>query len=89
MYGLVGLAAFVVSLLLPTFLLLREIPRANPGTAPPVLGFTLCVLIALHAVDIVLNAMPTPIYMVIAGALASVAAQSAERRFAAGGRVLA
>jgi hypothetical protein len=72
--GLVGLLALALSLALPALLLLRLVPprRWREPWLAPAAGLT--VVLLLWAVDEVLNAMPTPLYPAMAGALLSLAA---------------
>jgi hypothetical protein len=67
--GVVGLTAFLISLTLPVFLLLKRIPAAywrNPGAAA---AAAMAVLLALYMWDNLFNAMVNPIFVMGAGAL--------------------
>jgi hypothetical protein len=67
--GLVGLAAITAVQLLPAILLIRKVPVAHwcaPVWAPAV---GLAALLALYAVDNLLNAMVNPIYLLAVGGL--------------------
>ncbi len=67
--GLVGLIAFTLSILMPVLVLLRRCPSrfwAHRNTAP---AAALAVLLTLHMIDNLFNAMTNPIFMLAAGAL--------------------
>jgi O-antigen ligase len=73
-YGIVGLAAFYLVLIAPIWLIALRPDRALLWTDPRgwiVLAAALTVV--LHSIDCIANAMPNPVYYLIAGALASIA----------------
>ena len=72
-YGLVGVGAWLLSMLLPCVRALRYVPVADwvkPGTAAPV---CLAFVGVLFVIDSVPNAMINPIYTLVAGGLAGAA----------------
>jgi hypothetical protein len=72
-YGVVGLAALGGALLLPVVALLRAFPRrvwGDPRLAP---AAAIGVALALWVIDDLLNAMVTPVYPLVAGALVALA----------------
>jgi hypothetical protein len=78
--GLVGLIAMWLSLAVPSLVFLRRFAArrwSSPGVAP---AAALCVVILLWMIDDLLNAMMTPIYPMIAGALAALALAAGTRR---------
>ncbi len=67
--GLAGLAALFVTILLPAWLLGRRVPSklwAHPSVAPCVV---LALLLALWMVDNMVNAMMSPVFLLIIGGL--------------------
>ncbi len=71
--GVFGLAALTFALLTPVVLLWRRIPvRAwgEPAAGPAIV---LAVLVVLHVLDSLLNAMINPIYLLAAGGIATTA----------------
>lgn len=67
--GVVGLAALTGAQLMPIVLLLRRIP-ARLWSQPMVAAApVLALLLALYAIDNLMNAMVNPIYMLVAGGL--------------------
>jgi len=71
--GLLGLTSLGLLLAAPVFLLLRRFPArhwTNPRLAP---AAALAVVIMLWAVDEILNAFVSPVFVVMAGALATLA----------------
>lgn len=81
-YGLVGLASLFAMLMLPVWRFRKHLrPREwrTPGTAA---AATLCISLALYAIDSLVNDMMNPIFVIVAGglnalALAAPAARSA------------
>lgn len=70
-HGLVGLISLTTAILLPAWLTLKRYPVrywAHPRAAP---AAAMAVLLVLFMVDNLLNAMMNPVYMLVAGALAS------------------
>lgn len=68
--GIVGLTAFVATILLPPLLLRQKIPRPllfHPAVAP---AFVMAVILVLWMIDNLPNAMRNPIYLLMAGGLA-------------------
>lgn len=68
--GLIGLVGFAGTLLLPVLRLLFLVPASSwrqPAVAPAV---ALALIVILYMADCLLNAMPNPVYLVVAGALA-------------------
>lgn len=71
--GLVGLIALMLAIELPMLLLLWRIPArywATPAVAP---AAALAVLLGLHMIDNLMNAMINPIFMLAAGGLGGMA----------------
>lgn len=69
--GLVGLAALCASLLLPVWLLVRTIPVhlwSTPAAGPPA---ALGAVLLVYMIDLLPNAMLSPVYLLIAGGLTS------------------
>jgi hypothetical protein len=82
--GMVGLASLTAMLLLPIVLLVRRVPVrhwAHPAVAP---AAALAVILLLHAMDNLVNAMPNPVYYLCAGALSGFAAAVPRMRAAVG-----
>jgi hypothetical protein len=79
--GLVGLVAWISTLLLPAWMTLKHCARRNSWTDPSnaVLQFA-AVVLGLHAIDCLANAMPNPIYYLFAGGLYSVMSLDSVRR---------
>jgi O-antigen ligase len=78
--GLVGLAAAGLLLALPLLALLRAFPARvwdHPQVAP---AAALAVVVALWAIDDLLNAMMSPVYPMLAGAVLSLALLVRDRR---------
>ncbi len=76
-FGLTGLISYTLMLLLPVVLLITHFPsRAwrKPDLLPLI---SLAVVLLLYAIDCLMNAMPNPVFIVIAGALSSVAGVAA------------
>lgn len=69
-YGLLGLAAFAASILLPALKLLRLYPARQWSTPAVGPAAVLAVLLIIYMIDNLLNAMINPIFMVAAGGLA-------------------
>lgn len=70
-HGLVGLASFTAALLLPIVLILKRIPVrtwAHPKAAP---AAALAIVLLMYMFDNLMNAMINPVFMLVAGALAS------------------
>lgn len=68
--GLVGLAAFTATLLLPVWLTLKRFPIrhwSHPQVAP---AAAMAMVLIIYMVDNLLNAMINPVFMLAAGALA-------------------
>jgi hypothetical protein len=73
-YGLAGLAVFTMATLLPAVMFLRRVNAAGwraRELAPAVIA---AMLLVLHGVDNLMNAMVNPLYMVMAGALVGLVA---------------
>lgn len=90
-FGLVGLLSFTSVLLLPPLLMLGWPRRAwrEAALAPAVI---LALLLLLHMIDNLMNAMVNPLYMVFAGALGPVVAtakHAARKPAPAPGRIAA
>lgn len=69
--GLVGLGAMMASLLLPILLLVRTMPVrlwSTPAVAP---AAALAAILLVYVLDLLLNAMISPVYVLIAGGLSS------------------
>lgn len=78
-HGLVGLVSIYALMLLPAVLLVWRVPAAQwawPSFAPLV---GLAVLLALVAVDQLLNGMPNPVFFLCAGGVSGVAARLRRR----------
>jgi hypothetical protein len=74
-FGLVGLVALTMSLLLPAILVLRRYPTRlwrQPLIAP---AAGLSVILVLFMIDNLFNAMPNPLFFLAAGALTSACTQ--------------
>jgi hypothetical protein len=87
--GLVGLISFTLLLLLPVGMLWYGTPArfwGQPAIAPAV---AMAVLLAIHMIDNLFNAMPNPIFMLAAGGLPQVAAICAAACAAASSRAAA
>lgn len=70
-HGLFGLCTWAAVLLLPPWLLARRLPPEvwpSPLAAPSIV---LAVILALYAVDSLLNAMPNPLFVLTTGGLAA------------------
>lgn len=68
--GVLGLSALMGTILLPSLLLRRKIPRPllfHPAVAP---AFVMAVILGLWMIDNLPNAMRNPIYLLMAGGLA-------------------
>ncbi|HEV8292607.1 MAG TPA: hypothetical protein VGP94_11820, partial [Tepidisphaeraceae bacterium] len=75
--GLVGLVSFTLLLLLPVAIFIRGCrPRfwSQPAIAP---AAAMAVLLVIHMIDNLFNALPNPIFMLAAGGLPQVALASA------------
>jgi hypothetical protein len=70
-HGLVGLAAYMSVLLLPVLLLLRTIPARHWHVASLAPVAAMAVLLLMFSIDCLFNAMPSPIFMMIAGGIGS------------------
>jgi len=69
--GLVGLGSLMATLLLPILLLARALPIrlwATPAGAP---AAAVAVILLVYALDLLLNAMLSPVYLLAAGGLSS------------------
>lgn len=76
-YGLVGLVSVTLAILLPTVLLLWRVPAAywsHPLVAAPA---AMAVLLPLHMLDNLLNAMLNPLFVMIMGGLSALATSAA------------
>jgi hypothetical protein len=72
-YGAVGLVSLLLSLFVPVLALWRRCPPrlwASPGAALP---WALALVLTLYAIDNLVNAMETPVYLLIAGGLCGLA----------------
>jgi hypothetical protein len=72
-HGLVGMISCFMAMLLPAALVALRTPRQQLGTAIWAPALSLSALVALYAIDCLLNAMICPIYMLAGGGLASIA----------------
>jgi hypothetical protein len=72
MTGAVGLAAWLASLLLPACLLLSHLSGSSWHDPRGAVLQYAAVVLGLHAIDCLMNAMPNPVYYLIAGAACSV-----------------
>jgi hypothetical protein len=70
-YGLGGLCTFLLMFLLPARAVLGSRHRGS-HSPPGLASATLLVLLAVYLVDAMMNAMPNPLYVMIAGALGTV-----------------
>jgi O-antigen ligase len=75
-FGLVGLISYLGTVLLPAVRMLRTRGGVRSSENPGVVVVTLGVLIGVHVVDLILNAHPTPLYLLIAGGLAGASAST-------------
>jgi hypothetical protein len=72
-YGALGLASFLLCLLVPVVALWRRCPPrlwASPGAALP---WALALVLTVYALDNLVNAMENPVYLLIAGGLCGLA----------------
>jgi len=68
-FGLIGLVSLTVALLMPIWLVARKIPVRywlHPGAAAPA---ALAMILTLHMIDNLFNAMINPIFIICAGGL--------------------
>lgn len=79
-YGLAGLASLLLVLGVPALVLWRRCPpaRASEPSAAP--AWALALVLALFALDCLVNAMPNPAYVLIAGGLCGLAPAPARAR---------
>ena len=73
-YGLVGLCSFTLLMLLPALTAVWRLPRGAHQMTMFAAPAALAVVVALYVIDCLFNAMPSPIYVMCAGALTSAAA---------------
>ena len=81
--GALALTAIVIALLMPALLLRRRVPLAywsHPLAAP---GAALAVMLVLHMLDNLLNAMLNPLFVLAVGGLTAVAGQAVAQQRAA------
>ena len=81
--GALALTAIVIALLMPALLLRRRVPLAfwsHPLAAP---AAALAVLLVLHMLDNLLNAMLNPLFVLAVGGLTAVGGQAVAQRRAA------
>lgn len=72
--GIVGLSALYLALLLPVWLIALRADRALIWEDPRgSIVLVAAVAVVLHSIDFLVNAMPNPVYLLLAGGLASVA----------------
>jgi hypothetical protein len=69
--GIVGLAAFTLSMLLPPLIVLRRFPARYWGTPALAPAAALAIMLVLYMADCLMNAMINPIYLLAAGGLAA------------------
>ncbi len=67
--GIVGLTALYSFLLLPMILLLRRVPVTEWAASPYAPAVGLAVILLLYSIDNLANAMPNPVYLLVAGGL--------------------
>lgn len=72
-FGLIGLGSFTLLLLLPAGLMVWRLPGRTFGSRQLLPIVALSLVLLLYAIDSLMNAMPNPVFIVIAGAVSSVA----------------
>ena len=70
-YGWFGLCMLTMTLLLPSFLLARKVPKHWLGSAAMAPAALLGVLASLYMIDCLLNAMINPVFTIAVGGLAA------------------
>jgi hypothetical protein len=78
--GLVGLAAVTGATLLPVILFIRRIPVRRWARPESAAGAALAMLLVLHALDNLPNAMPNSIFYLVAGGLGGFSVTAARDR---------
>jgi hypothetical protein len=81
-HGLVGLAAFVASLLGPVWAFVRKAPARVWGHAEAASAAVLAMVVLLYMCDSLFNAMPNPLFLVAAGGLTTLATTRQRARVA-------
>ena len=85
-FGLPGLISFTALLLLPVVLLVWRLPARLWSDRRALLPVSLALVLILFMIDSLSNAMPNPIFVVIAGALTTVSGSLAVAGLPVGAR---
>jgi O-antigen ligase len=71
-YGLLGFASYLLALLVPALRALRQASRTWTPVGTGVLVAAVGILLGMHLIDILLNAHPTPLFLMLAGGLGTI-----------------